>query len=101
MASPTQVAIGAKHTQNTRESTAAPTQVTIGDTHTQNSTDTDTKKCEEGNGKEKGDDDGDDAVASPENLSLGCVSIHVEAIIISLSGTTEKLPIIIQQGKLS
>ena len=34
MASPTQVAIGAKHTHNTRESIAAPTQVTIGDTHT-------------------------------------------------------------------
>ena len=44
MESPTQVTIGAKHTQNNTESISDPTQVTIGATHTQNSTDTDTLK---------------------------------------------------------
>ena len=44
MESPTQVTIGAKHTQNNTESTAAPTQVTIYYMHTHNSIDTDTKK---------------------------------------------------------
>ena len=40
MTAPTQVTIGAKHTHNTKESTAAPTQLT---THTQTSTYTYTK----------------------------------------------------------
>ena len=44
MVSPVQVTIGANHTNNTMESTAAPTQVTIGATHTHNSTDTGTYK---------------------------------------------------------
>ena len=44
----------------------------------------------EENGVERGDDDGDDTIASPENLGLGCVSIHVEASISSLSRTTDK-----------
>ena len=44
MESPTQVTIGAKHTHNNTESTAAPTQVTIYYMHTHNSIDTDTKK---------------------------------------------------------
>ena len=48
MESPAKVTIGAKHTQNTTESTSPPTQVTI---QAQNSTDTKIKtNYEEGNG---------------------------------------------------
>ena len=92
MTAPTQVTIGTMHTKNTTESTAAPTQITIGATHTHNSTDIDTENCEEENGGEKGDDDGDDAISSTKNLGLGCVSRHVEASISSLSGTTDTPP---------
>ena len=45
MAATEQVTIGAKHTQNTMESTADPTQVT---THTKNSTNIDTKNLRGG-----------------------------------------------------
>ena len=47
---------------------------------------------EEENGGERGDYDGDDTIASPDNLGLGCVSIHVEPSISKLSGTTDEPP---------
>ena len=61
-----------KVTHNNTESTADPTQVT---THTQNSMDTDTlTNYEEENVGERGDDDVDYTIASPNDLGLGCVS---------------------------
>ena len=93
MSAPTQVTIGGDYTQNTTESIASLTQGTIDASHKHNNKDTDTKNhCEEGNGGEKGDDDGDDAIASTEHLGLGYVSRHVEAVINSLSGTTYETP---------
>ena len=81
------MAYPAQVTLNTTESTASPTQVT---TYIQNSTDTYTKNnYDDENGGERGDDDGDDNVSSPENLGLGCVSKHVEVIISRISETTE------------
>ena len=38
----------------------------------------------------KGDHDGDNAIASPRNLGLVCVSRHVEASIHILSGNTDE-----------
>ena len=45
---------------------------------------------QEENGGERGDDYGDDSIASPDNLGWGCVSRYVEASISSLSGTNDK-----------
>ena len=42
--------------------------------------------CKEENCGEKVVDYGDDAISSPNNLGLDCVSRHVEASISSLSG---------------
>ena len=42
--------------------------------------------------EKKGDDDGYDAISSPGNLGLVSGSRHVEASIISLSGTTDSDP---------
>ena len=93
MASPAQVTIGNKHTQNTKESTSSPKQVTICAANTHNSMDTNTRNnWEEDNGGGKGDDDGDDYIASTYNLGLVCASRHVEAIINSLSGNTDEPP---------
>ena len=79
-----------KVTQNTTGSTEATTKVT---NHTHNSTDTDTKEnYEDENGGERGNDDGDDSIASPDNLGLGCVIRNVEASSISLSRTTDETP---------
>ena len=48
--------------------------------------DTDPKVIfKEENGGEKVDDYGDDAISSPKNLGLGCMSRNVEASISSLS----------------
>ena len=79
MSAPAQVTIGSKHAHNTTELTASPTKVTIGATYKHSSMNIDTKQCEEENGGEKGDDSGDDAISSPNNLGLGLVSRHVEA----------------------
>ena len=46
-------------------------------------------KCEEKNGGEKVDDDGDGTIASTNNLGLVCVSRHVEASTSSLYGTAD------------
>ena len=55
--------------------------------------DIDTKtNYEEEHGGEKGNNDRDDSIASPENLGLVCVSRHVEASIGRISGTTDKTP---------
>ena len=71
------------------ESISDPKQVTVGDNDTQNSTDIDTWKfCEEENVGEKGDDNGDYYIDSPNILGLVCVSRYVEEIIGTLSGTT-------------
>ena len=76
--------------QNTTESTASPTEVT---NHTHNSKDKETKNnYEDENGREIGDDDGYDSIASTKNLGLGCVSRHVEASSISLFWTTDGTP---------
>ena len=76
--------------QNTAESTSAPTQVT---NHTYNSTGIDTKNnYKDKNCGDRGNDDGSYSFASPKNLCLGCVSIHVEAISSSLSGTNYGTP---------
>ena len=90
MEAPTKVTIEAKHTLNTTELISAPTKV---NTHTYNSTDTDTKNNDEKeHDGERGDYDGYDTIDSPNNLGLGCVSRHVEAIISRLSRTNDKTP---------
>ena len=84
MADPEQV------TLNTTESTASPTQVT---THINNSTDTYGKNnYEERNCGERGDDDGDDNISSPDNLGLGWASRHVKASISCIYETAEESP---------
>ena len=61
--------------------------------------DTETKNnCEEKNGGEKGNDDGDDAIASTDHLSLVCVSRHVEEIINRLYRTTDETPLAPRKG---
>ena len=47
---------------------------------------------QEENGGERGDDYGDDSIASPDNLGLGCMSRHAAAIISRLSRTTDETP---------
>ena len=65
MTAPTQATIAAKHTHNTTESTDPPKKV---NTHTNNITNTVTKtNYEQKNGGQRGNDDGDDNIASLMN----------------------------------
>ena len=93
MSAPAQVTIGSTHTHNNTEQAPASQKVTIGATNTQNSMYKDTNTIARRKMVErKAMMMDNDAVASPENLGLVCVSRHVEASISSLSGTTYNPP---------